>query len=382
MVVNGIDLPFFDVVFEDFEFISVPGEHPDVVCMVFHSLRTGQTTRLWRDQLNDQLPYETENTLAVSFVFNAEGTCHLSLRQPLPKNVLDLSSEFKRHVNGKGISRKNQGLIGALQYFGLDTIAPKRKDAMRERIMKGWPFTAEEQKQILDYCAEDVDMLRQLFFAMLPHIDLPLALHRGESVAALARSEHIGAPIDMEIYPQLADQKTWREIRDTMVPLVDTHGVYVCDKLGAWHFNVACFEEMLAAEGISWPRKQDGKIDLRRKTFDSMAKAYPQQIEPLRQLRYIRDKLRKIQLSVGHDGRNRTVLWPFSSKTSRTQPKAKHWIFSPSVWLRFLINQIREKRSPISTIQAWNSRRRHSRRTITSAPTIRCSTRTIPVIRI
>ena len=67
-----------------------------------------------------------------------------------------------------------------------------------------------------------------------------------------------------------------------------------------------------------------------------MAKAYPQ-IEPLRQLRYIRDKLRSIQLSVGHDGRNRTVLWPFSSKTSRTQPKAKHWIFSPSVWLRFLI---------------------------------------------
>src|SRR5262245_48604471 len=68
-----------------------------------------------------------------------------------------------------------------------------------------------------------------------------------------------------------------------------------------------------------------------------MAKAYPQQIEPLRQLRYIRDKLRSIQLSVGRDGRNRTVLWPFSSKTSRTQPKAKHWIFSPSVWLRFLI---------------------------------------------
>jgi len=338
VIVNGIDLPFFDVVFEDFEFVSVPGERPDVVCMVFHSLHTGQTTRLWRTQLNDQLPYETENTLVVSFVFNAEGTCHLSLGQPLPTKVLDLSPEFKRHVNGKGISRKNQGLIGALQYFGLDTIAPKRKDAMRERILKGWPFTDKEQKQILDYCAEDVDMLRQLFLAMLPHIDLPLALHDGESVAALALSEHIGVPIDMDIYPQLADPKTWREIRDTMVPLVDVHGVYVCDKRGKWHFNVACFEEMLVAEGINWPRREKtGKLDLRRKTFDSMAKAYPQQIEPLRQLRYIRDKLRKIQLSVGRDGRNRTVLWPFSSKTSRTQPKAKHWIFSPSVWLRFLI---------------------------------------------
>jgi hypothetical protein len=180
-------------------------------------------------------------------------------------------------------------------------------------------------------------MLRQLLFKLLPHIDLPIALHRGESVAALARSEHVGVPIDMEIFPDLADKKTWREMQDSMVPLVDVHGVYVRDKFGEWHFNIARFEEWTASEGINWPRKEDtGKLDLRRKTFESMAKAYPQ-IEPLRQLRYIRDKLRSIQLSVGHDGRNRTVLWPFSSKTSRTQPKAKHWIFSPSVWLRFLI---------------------------------------------
>jgi hypothetical protein len=204
---NGIDLPFGDVIFEDFEFIAASGERPDVVCMVFHSLCTGQTTRLWRDRLTDQLPYDADDTLAVSFVFNAEGTCHLSLNQPLPKSVLDLSPEFKCHVNGKGIPRKNQGLIGALQYFGLDTIASKRKDAMRERILKGWPFTAEEQQQILDYCAEDVEMLRQLFFALLPYIDLRIALHRGEAVAALARSEHVGVPIDMEIYLQLATKR-------------------------------------------------------------------------------------------------------------------------------------------------------------------------------
>jgi DNA polymerase-1 len=30
-------------------------------------------------------------------------------------------------------------------------------------------------------------------------------------------------------------------------------------------------------------------------------------------------------------------LWPFQSKTSRTQPKASLWIFSPAVWLRSLI---------------------------------------------
>src|SRR5262249_3487907 len=326
------------VICEDCEFISKPGERPDVVCMVFHDLGTEQTTRLWRNQLGNQPPYDPgPDTLVVCFVANAEMACHLTLGWPIPKNVLDLSPQFKSHVNGKGIPRKNQGLIGALQYFGLDSIAPKCKDAMRERIMKGWPFTTEEREQILNYCAEDVEMLRQLLLKLLPHIDLPIALHRGESVAALALSEHIGVPVDMEIFPQLAEKKTWREIRDSMVPLVDVHGIYVRDKLGEWHWNNARFEELLTCEGINWPRKEDtGKLDLQRKTFESMAKAYPQ-IEPLRQLRYIRDKLRSIKLSVGHDGRNRTLLWPFSSKTSRTQPKAKHWIFSPSVWLRFLI---------------------------------------------
>ena len=47
--------------------------------------------------------------------------------------------------------------------------------------------------------------------------------------------------------------------------------------------------------------------------------------------------MRKVKLSVGDDGRNRTVLWPFKAKTSRTQPKASEWIFSPAVWLRSLI---------------------------------------------
>ena len=75
---------------------------------------------------------------------------------------------------------------------------------------------------------------------------------------------------------------------------------------------------------------------MRKKTFDDMAKAWPQ-LEDLRQLRHARDKMRKVKLAVGADGRNRTVLWPFKAKTSRTQPKASQWIFSPAVWLRSLI---------------------------------------------
>ena len=262
---TGTNLPFARVILEDFEFISVPGERPDVVCGVFHDLGTGQTIRLTRDQLTDRPPYDIgPDTLVVCFVANAEMACHLSLGWPIPKNILDLSPEFKCHVNGKGIPRKNQGLIAALQYFGLSTIAPKRKDAMRERIMKGWPFTAEELKQILDYCAEDVEMLRQLLFKLLPYIDLLIALHRGEFVGCLARSEHVGVPIDMGIFPDLNDKKCWRELRDDMVPRVDVHNVYVRDKLGEWHWNNARFEELVTSEGINWPRTETGKYVVRR----------------------------------------------------------------------------------------------------------------------
>ena len=88
--------------------------------------------------------------------------------------------------------------------------------------------------------------------------------------------------------------------------------------------------------GIVWPRHESGKLDLRQKTFDSMAKAYPE-VESLRQLRHTRNKMRKIKLAVGKDGRNRTTLWTHASKTGRSQPKASRWIFSPAVWLRLAI---------------------------------------------
>jgi hypothetical protein len=146
-------------------------------------------------------------------------------------------------------------------------------------------------------------------------------------------------PVDVEIFQQLADKDTWRHVRDEMVPVLDAkYGVYIHNAAGDWTFNMALFTGCLERMGIlpSWPRLETGKLNMKRKIFESMTKAYPE-LEDLRQLRYTRDKLRKIMLAVGHDGRNRTVLWPFQAKTSRTQPKASLWLFSPAVWLRSLI---------------------------------------------
>ena len=149
--------------------------------------------------------------------------------------------------------------------------------------------------------------------------------------------EHRGVPIDMEIYPQLADGVVWAYVRDAMVPAIDAnYGVYVRNKHGDWTFSQKQFAEYLKREGIAWPLTATGELSLKNKTFEDMTKGYSK-LENLRQLRHARNKMRKIKLAVGADGRNRTTLWPFKSKTSRTQPKAAQWIFSPAVWLRSLI---------------------------------------------
>jgi DNA polymerase family A len=328
----------------DFEFVSQPGERPNVVCLVARELLSGQTISLWRDGPDEPpwpLPYRVdEKVLFVSFVANAECACHLALGWPLPANVLDLSPVFRNLTNGRA-TPEGKGLIGAQRYFGLDTLSTKHKEAMQKRIMRGWPFTPEEREQSLTYCASDNDALARLLPFLLKEmdeIDFRVALYHGEFTAVSALMEHHGVPIDMEIYPQLADETTWNAVRDAMVPVIDAkYGVCVRGADGDWHFNKGLFARLLEREGITgWPRLESGELSLKRKVFETMTKGHPQ-LEDLRQLRHVRDKMRKVQLTVGADGRNRTVLWPFKSKTSRTQPKASFWIFSPAVWLRALI---------------------------------------------
>jgi hypothetical protein len=321
----------------DAEWIPKPGERPDVLCMTGRELWSGRSFALWCDEL-DQLPLFGANTLFLTFVANAECTCLLSINRPLPAQVLDLSTEFRNITNGRLVPQ-GKGLLGALAYYGLISNNPKYKDAIRKRIMRGHPFTSEERAQILDYCFGDASDLLRLLPKMLPYIDLKEALYRGEFVACLARMEHLGGPIDKEIYDPLADKHTWGAIRDAMVPVIDAqYGVYVRDKSGNWSFNHERFEAYLKREEIldAWPRLDTGKLNLKQKTWEDQSRGCPQ-LENLRQLRHVRNKMRKVKLAVGSDARNRTVLWPFKSKTGRTQPKASQWIFSPAVWLRSLI---------------------------------------------
>ena len=67
-----------------------------------------------------------------------------------------------------------------------------------------------------------------------------------------------------------------------------------------------------------------------------MAKSY-EIVSPIRELRSSLGELRLNDLAVGRDGRNRTILSAFRSRTGRNQPSNSRFIFGPIEWLRGLI---------------------------------------------
>jgi DNA polymerase I len=330
------ELPF-DPWVGDFEFIANPGQPYDVVCVAARQLRTGRTVELWRDEMGDRPPYDIgPNSIFIAFAANAELGAHAALNWPFPVHVLDLHTEFAALTNGRMLAGNNTGrsLIAALQAYGIATIGTVVKDSMRQRIMEGWPFSETEKPAIQEYCRSDIDALELL----LPNIlqasgfDLSRALLRGEFVKASSAMQARGVPIDTDIWDQLSDPAVWNALRTAAIPAVDAaFGVY---EHGS--FRLHLFEAYLERAGISWPRLESGEVDLRRDTFREMARAHPQ-VAPLYELRHHVSDLRRLKLAVGADRRNRTVLGPFSSKTSRSQPRAGEYIFGPSCWLRSLI---------------------------------------------
>ena len=180
------------------------------------------------------------------------------------------------------------------------------------------------------YCESDVEALARLLPAMLPKIDLPRALLRGRYMAAAARMERNGVPIDADTLELL--RRHWSDIQDQLIAEVDRdYGVYE-----GRTFKADRFAEWLTRNNIPWPRLDSGRLDLSDDTFREMARAYPI-VAPLRELRSALSQMRLSDLQVGKDGRNRTMLSAFRARTGRNQPSNTKFIFGPSVWLRGLI---------------------------------------------
>ena len=163
--------------FADFEFHAkdrVDGNTVHPICLVASELQSGKVMRVWQDELREMpgAPFPVdEKALFVAYMASAEMACFRALRWPVPANVLDLYAEFRNHTNGKHLPA-GAGLVGALTYFGEPCMGALAKDAMRQLVLSGGPWSQAQQQQILDYCVSDVTALQQLFLRMggLSHV--------------------------------------------------------------------------------------------------------------------------------------------------------------------------------------------------------------------
>ena len=323
---------FNEVWLVDFEFAASSGAVPEVRCVVALEYNNGRKIRLWVDELGGwpEPPYAIdEHSLLVAYYASAEMGCHLALGWDLPCYVLDLFCEFRNMTNGLTLPC-GAGLLGALVYFGLNSIDATDKASMRNLALRGGSYSESEKLAVLDYCETDVDALARILPLMLPHIDLARALLRGRYMKAAATMEFNGIPIDVEILERL--RRHWDGIQDILIAEIDQQYRVFEGR----SFKAARFAEWLACQNIPWPQLPSGNLALDDATFKAMAQSYPI-LAPLRELRVTLSQMRLAELAVGADGRNRCLLSAFRARTGRNQPSNTRFVFGTAVWLRGLI---------------------------------------------
>jgi hypothetical protein len=328
----------------DSEYRQPWGERPTPHCIVARCAITGEEIRYWcGGNLWPPCPFALDGSeLFIPWAADAEMGCFLQLGWPIPPYILDLFPEFLRMRNGHPREHIKNSLLDALAYFGEPAMGADEKDTMRQLAIRGAPFKAEEPRDLLDYCALDVDatfrLLKRMWFAA--RLDRPKifaqALWRGRYMGAVAVMRAIGVPIDMTLLRRFEDYFLTHEddLKAALIAKLGApFGVYVGNS-----FNLRLFSQYLDRSGLLalWPRLDSGTLSLDKERFSEMAKLFPR-LAPLHELRQTLKQLGRINFEIGQDGRNRVYLAPFRTKTSRNAPSNKGFIFGPSKAFRNLI---------------------------------------------
>ncbi|MHB8102217.1 MAG: DNA polymerase [Methanosarcina sp.] len=315
-----LPFPIFDKIYVvDFEFIARPSEKQQPVCVVSHELKSGETKRVWLyDVQNPEIPYTFgKRDLFVGYFSSAEWNCHKALNWPMPQNVVDLFVEYRNETNHSGMVKVESNLLAACKAYGIETIDREQKDFARDKILRGGPYSVDDQEFIMKYCESDVLETAELFQRMISsqEFELSTALFRGEYMKAVSEMEFSGIPVDVDLLKLLQDN--WDNIKLRLIKDIDEWGIYE-----GTTFKTKIFENLVINKGWSWPTTEKGNLKLDDDTFKEMVEVHPE-LRPLKELRGLISKLNIKTLPIGIDGRSRAMISPFSTKTSRNAPKGE-----------------------------------------------------------
>jgi DNA polymerase I len=351
----------------DTEFRQTPFGHVHPVCLVAKDVVSGHEYRTWTDDSDtSELPTlpDGPNVLYVSYSAPAEWSCWLAWGWELPCNILDLHAVHRLENNGltefqRGEERPLRcSLLSLMQEKDLGHLAMSEahKEAMRNLILQGGPYTHEQKTAILDYCSADVKALELLLPAILPRSDLNAALMLGDFTRVLAWVEWNGIPVDTSLCYRL--QRCWTKILEMFVrKCEDTHhyNVFRFEENGRPVLDEALYAELIIREGLEdqWPRSSTGKfsksISKKRKdqpNLRTMATKY-ERLKALSEVVELLQNYKQFDPSIGPDGRWRSPNIPWLQKTGRVSPVGAN-LFRMHSWFRYLITHHRDVLSATS----------------------------------
>jgi DNA polymerase I len=325
----------------DTEFYGADGDLPVPVCAVFHNPLTGQTLRQWYERGDTpRPPVPLDNaTLFIAFAAQAELMTFIQLGWEMPRRILDLFIEY-RHLNNEYYrlqemkAQKAFGLLAAASHYGIHLESAEYKQEMRDLILRGHPYTPEEQTRIMDYCEMDVRETAALAEAMWGEIpDLRAGVFRGASARGFAWARTIGIPMDVDMLVRL--NRNWTGISAALAKQVqEDFPVFLP---GSADIAPSLWRGLLSRLGWleKWPhtrgsKKKGGaaKPQPKRdeKTIRAVMHVYPE-LQPLHTYLCMRNSTKLgLNFPVGRDDNSRVHFWDYGTVTSRCSPSSSQFV--------------------------------------------------------
>jgi DNA polymerase-1 len=333
-VSSGREIVCSRVVFEDSEFNAKvgQGERPGPPCC-YCAVEVNQNGRVIEHRLAAPYPARPpwdrgDPFLTVGYALSAEAGSRLNLEWVFPSPVVDLYAEYMV-IHNTEMSRGDDGkapgpkLIKACRRYGVRGMDEAHKEDMRSLAYTKDNHTPEEIAVLQDYCIDDCWMTAGLFVAMRPYIDLLRAPIRGAFMMEIERIRWRGIQIDMD---------TYHRVKQRAPAVVSKMRTELNRKLGAEVYFQNVFKrgtvfQVMRRNRIPIPvDPKTGKDSCATKLIKSMIEAHPLLKDFYEDKRMI-DAIKNLKLEIGADGRNRSWLNPFGTKTGRNNPSTNRYLF-------------------------------------------------------
>ena len=355
---NYIEKQFARILAVDTEYITdTTNTIPEkVICFCYTDVFSGEVFRYWEyDKKKSFTPhFDFDDVLLVSYNATAEVGSYLKQLYGRPPNIWDSLIETRRLYkplrSGKGAMK----LLATATNYGIkDKISEADKEEnldliLRRNKFKGLPFeySKEEQKQILDYCQSDTDVLAQVFIKQVEDIEEKLnlkteeqfetelwqILNRGYAISCVSLVERNGIPVDVNLINKF--NETWPKVKNILIEKFNKDIDVFNENLT---FSHAKFDELIKRNGLDrrWPRMKSGHFTTNKKYVKQ--NLHIKDLAKFNEIRTFQNMTKLTSYTPGYDGRVRTSLNMFGTITGRASPSSAKYPFGASKWARNFI---------------------------------------------